>query len=282
MNKNKASIILSGISILGVATTGFLAAKRSELQKILKNEALKKNSNLTKKDEFIIFVKAQWPALLSGSATSACIIGAQVLDMKEIAAVSSIAMAATYKYNDAMNYIKEKYPDTYKEVKSYVNGESAKRAIESNPKIKEETYDGRERFYEPWTNQIFYANRVDVLEALDETKKRLINGGSASIYDFLKSLPPSVDVRIEPWMEHFGWYTGAAEETMYEYNAGHFGLYLSHAISNETITFNGDEIQVNVIDFECQPDIEPDMPASIELNVEAGLEEALNGGITAK
>lgn len=164
MNKNKASIILSGISILGVATTGFLAAKRSELQKILKNEALKKNSNLTKKDEFIIFVKAQWPALLSGSATSACIIGAQVLDMKEIAAVSSIAMAATYKYNDAMNYIKEKYPDTYKEVKSYVNSESAKRAIESNPKVKEEAYDGKKRYYFPLSDQIVYMKPEDLIK----------------------------------------------------------------------------------------------------------------------
>lgn len=181
MTRNsKVSIGLSVLACIGVGVTAFLSAKRTKAHKDIRHEtALKKwesmnnaefdkkkdddyYSVLTKKDEAIIFVKSQWPALVSGAVTCGCIVGAQVLDITEIAAIGGVAAAATYKYNDAMNYIREKYPDEYEEVKRYINGEAAKRAIAEEPKKKQESYDGRQRYYLPLSEQLVYLYPEDV------------------------------------------------------------------------------------------------------------------------
>ena len=170
MTKNsKVSVGLSILACIGVGVTAFLATKNDKKFSASLEEARSKkhsaNDELTKKEEIIIFGKSFWPTLTSGAVTCGCIIGAQVLDIKEIAAMGGLLAAATYKYNDAMNYIHDKYPDEYDEIKSYVNNEAYKRKLEDSPKYSiEETYDGRKRYYFPLSDQIVYMKPEDLIK----------------------------------------------------------------------------------------------------------------------
>lgn len=181
MRKRDISAGLSALACLGVGVTAFLSAKRTGKYKYIRYEIASKKWNdmdedefyerkddtfysvLTKKDKAIIFGKSHWPTLVSGFLTCGCIVGAQILDIEELVALGGVAAAATCKYNDAMNYIREKYPDEYAEVKRYVDGEAAKRAIKKKPEYKEETYDGRKRYYFPKSDQVVFMKPEDLI-----------------------------------------------------------------------------------------------------------------------
>lgn len=183
MTRNsKISVGLSVMAVVGVVATAFFSAKNSkkfyhvrglkaaEKWDDLTDEEFEEvkdepfDSILTKKDEVIIFGKTFWPTLVAGGITIGCIVGAQVLDIREIMGLSAGLAAITYKFNDMKNYIHEKYPDKYDEVMKHVNGEAAKRAIEKEMPYKEESYDGKKRYYFPKSDQIVFMRPEDLIK----------------------------------------------------------------------------------------------------------------------
>lgn len=187
---SKVSIGLSVLACIGVGVTAFLSVKRVPKYKELYSEAeyekdqklsdeeydkMKEEQGLTeetiddfkylsKKEEAVIFAKAYWPAVVSGTITCGLIVGAQILDIREIMGLTAGLAAVTYKFNDIENYIHEKFPDQYEEVMKHVNGEAAKRAIEKSPKKKKETYDGRNRYYFPLSDQVVFMKPEDLIK----------------------------------------------------------------------------------------------------------------------
>jgi hypothetical protein len=182
MTRNtKISVGLSILAVVGVGATAFLSAKNSrnyyhvlsltatDKWDALPDEEYEEREDepwdaiLTKKDKAIIFGKTFWPTLVAGSLTAACIVGAQVIDIREILGLSAGLAAVTCKYNDINKFLQEKYPEQYKEAKRYADGEAARRAIEEKPK-KEEYYDGRKRYYFPLSDQIVYMKPEDMIK----------------------------------------------------------------------------------------------------------------------
>lgn len=141
--RSKISIALSIAAIFGVGVTAALAAKGAK-----------------KKEPTI---KNYIPAIVSGTVTAGCIVGSQVLSFKEIAAITAAGSAIAVKYEDLKNYISKEYPDEYKAIMSHVDNKAAVRAIERNPH-KEESYDGRQRYYFPLSDQIVYMKPEDWLK----------------------------------------------------------------------------------------------------------------------
>ena len=179
---SKVSVGLSILAVIGVGITAYLAHKRSYIYDEKKQDVISKKWNdmndeefeenkdkngdelLSNKDRAVIFLQSEWPTLLSGTVTTACIAGAQILDLKDIIGLSAGLAAVTYKYNDAMNYIQNNFPEQYKSVKKFVDGEAAKRAIANEKPHKEETYDGRQRYYLPLSEQIVYLYPEDLVK----------------------------------------------------------------------------------------------------------------------
>lgn len=161
MNKrSKVSVALSAIAIFGVGVTAALAAKGAK-----------------KKEPSI---KNYIPAIVSGTATAACIVGAQTLSLSEIAAITAAGSAIAVKYEDLKNYISDKYPEVYKEANNYVNERVARRQIEADPTKKEETYDGKTRYFFPFLDQIVYMKPDDVVKVQGFILARLGSKGVCS------------------------------------------------------------------------------------------------------
>ena len=165
-----------------------------------------------------------------------------------------------------MGYFRRNYPDEYKKFREVSNAENIKKLIsEQKATVKEESYDGRNRYFDPWSNQIFYATEAEFLDAQKQTNKLLMNTGEASLHNFLASFPRHCHIKLESWMTKIGWYCG---DMTYEYNAGYFGPYLEVDDSIETIMDDdGDEIEAHVINWEISPDFEPDMPEDEESEI---------------
>lgn len=138
--KSKVSIALTVLGVIGVGVTAYLSAKGAK-----------------KKEPSI---KNYIPAIVSGTVTAGCIVGAQALSIKEIAAITAAGSAIAVKYEDLKNYISKEYPNEYKAIMGHVDKEAAKRAIEKSPH-KEESYDGRQRYYFPLSDQIVYMKPED-------------------------------------------------------------------------------------------------------------------------
>ena len=182
IKKSKISVALSALAIVGVGVTAFLAHKRSyildektedkiaEKWNAMTDEEFEEHAEmdgselLTVKDKAVIFVKAEWPTLIAGAATCGCVIAAQSLNLTEIVALTGALAGIKMKYRDAMGYLERNYPDQYKVVKKFVDEEAALRACEEDKpkKHKEETYDGKQRFYLPWSDQIVYLDVEDM------------------------------------------------------------------------------------------------------------------------
>lgn len=180
--KSKYSIGLSCLAVIGVGATAFLSAKNSRVYyrvlslecadkwEELPEEEFKEKENkpfdsiLTKKEKAVIFGKSFWPTILSGTLTAGCIIGAQMLDIREILGLSAGLAAVTYKYDDMRRYLQERFPEQYKEAQKFVDGQAAHRALEDKRFKKEETYDGRQRYYFPLSDQIVYMKPEDWID----------------------------------------------------------------------------------------------------------------------
>lgn len=183
--RSKLSVILTGLSIVGVGLTGFLSAKcsedyicaRDELAgdrwnemddlEFYKHKDEKYHSVLSKSDELCVFLKGYAPALIAGVTTCGCIFGAEKLNLTDIAILGTALAGIKYKYEDAMRYLKIHSPELYSEVRQFVNHEAAMRKWNNDVEGKFDEYrleDGRIRCYITFLDQIVYIFPKDVLK----------------------------------------------------------------------------------------------------------------------
>lgn len=154
--RSKLSIILSGLSIVGVGITGFLSAKCTE-------DYLEVDD-----PDRIIFAKTYAPAIIAGLTTCGCIIGAEKINLTDIAILGTALTGLRLKYNDAMDYLKREYPEIYGDVKRYVDTHEAMRKIKAIPEstIRDQTEnpDGTFNYYFPWTEQLLAMDPDDMVK----------------------------------------------------------------------------------------------------------------------
>ena len=209
-----------------------------------------------KKDRAIIFAKSYWRTGLSMAVTFGLMVLSHVSMVKELAATAAALGVMSTKYKELAKTLKEKYPDTYEKVTKLIDQKNIRKEFSKKSPKKEESYDGRQRYYEEFSKQIFYATDAQIKEAECTVNERLINTGECNLFTYLATFPKSSGIKLYDWMKHIGWYEG---DTMYSDVSGYIGSYIKPEIVNEPIIFEGEKINVNKIRWSHCLDFEPDL-----------------------
>jgi hypothetical protein len=182
--KHRAGIAIGG-AMIGVAVTAVMATKDvkkwDELYEIAEDDAADALTDeeydavceeqdtsypelLDKKQKAIIFAKSFWKTGLSMAVTFALMIFSHVSMVKEVAVTAAALGALSTKYKDLQSYLKEKYPEQYREITRRLNRENARKKISEKGFKKEESYDGRKRYYFPLSDQIVFMKPEDMVK----------------------------------------------------------------------------------------------------------------------
>ena len=194
--KKNASTILTCAGGVGVVTTSVLAVKATPKALALLDEAKKeKSEDLTTWDKVIVAGPAYIPSILSGTATIACIFGANILNHRQQASLMSAYALLDNSYKEYKKKVEELYGDGADE---HVRTELAKDQYEENVYPLE---DNKVLFYEEYSRQYFEAAMEDVLRAEYFLNRDFTYHGYAclnELYALLK-LPQT------PYGEVLGW-----------------------------------------------------------------------------
>lgn len=183
--KHRAGIAIGG-AMIGVAVTAVMAAKEKdtwiynldeaeadaaealtdeEFNAICEEQGGTEDPELlNKRQKAIIFAKSFWKTGLSMAVTFALMIFSHVSMVKEVAVTAAALGALSTKYKDLQLYLKEKYPEQYKEITRRLNRENARKKISEKGFKKEESYDGRKRYYFPLSDQIVFMKTEDMVK----------------------------------------------------------------------------------------------------------------------
>ena len=288
---HKAGIILGGAAV-GVAVTAIMASKdgRKHQTNLLSADAEKlteldddqlyeyeeiedhhPGELLNKKEKASIFAKSYWRTGMAMAVTFGLMVLSHRAMVKELAATAAALGLMSSRYKELAETLKEKYPDTYEKITDIIDQKNARKEISEKPFLKEETYDGRYRYYIPQLKKVWFATEKEFMEAREVINEDLMNVGSANMYNFLAAFPKHCDIHIPIWCENYGWFQGASEITAYEDTSNHIGSFVKVTTKDTNVVIDGEKYAVKKIIFNHEPEIEPDTPYIVEHSVTAGL-----------
>lgn len=198
--KRNASTILTCVGAVGVVATAVTAVQATpKAMKLIEEKKVEKGGELTKWEITQVAAPVYIPSLLIGAGTLGCIFGAQILNKRTQAHLTSAyaLLSQTHK--------------TYRKKTIDIYGEDADQKI--NEEIAKDQYEEediqledpeKKLFYDLFSKQYFESTEANVLEAQYLLNRSLSIRGYASAkeyYDFLGI--PSVDCG-----EELGWSTG--------------------------------------------------------------------------
>lgn len=185
--------ILSCIGSIGVAATSALTVQATpKAVRLIENERKHRDDELSKADIFKLCWKCYIPATITGISTITCIIGANVLNKRQQAALASAYMLVSNAYKEYRNKLKQ------------IAGEETDISVQKA--VIKEKYDGPMNyedclFYEYNYGDFFERTKKDVLEAEHQVNLKLSNDGYACLNDFYGylGLPKSDVGRVISW-----------------------------------------------------------------------------------
>lgn len=184
--KKRTPEILTGVGITGMITTTVLAVKATPKAMMLIEE--RKLDLSVEKLPKLEVVKTVWPcyipSLISGVASTACLIGANSVNMSRNAALAAAYALSETKFKD----YKEGVIKTLGEKRdSDVRDEIAKKKIENAPVTDKEiimTGQGETLCYEPLSGRYFRSDIEKVRGAVNNINFMLLNDDYISLNDF--------------------------------------------------------------------------------------------------
>lgn len=207
--KGKLSVALTILAGIGVASTAFLSAFETGRRKELPDDA-------TKKEKVVIFFKNYKFTIISGVITEAALITSEVIDIKEIAALSGLVAVGAAKMKDLTDYLEENHPDILEEARKEATLKDIKEGF------KEETKDDLYKMYEPITEQSFKSkippNEL-ALECSNFINTGLLNDNIVSVNSYvelIKKLSGDKSLKLDPWTHKCGW---SLDDEAFDYNA---------------------------------------------------------------
>lgn len=174
-----SSTILTCLGAAGVIATAVLAVKATP-------KALKIMDELDEDASKVEVVKNVWPcyipSLAVGAATIACIVGANVLNKHQQAAITSAYILLDQSYKTYRNKVKEVLgDDSDLKVCASIAEEKCKEA-DIHP-VGENLL-----FYEPYYGQAFQRTMLEVQDAEYKLNQKFATEGEASLNDFFEFL----------------------------------------------------------------------------------------------
>lgn len=185
--KRQGPAILTCVGSIGVVVTAALSAKKTpKAMRVLEEAKKKKGEDLTKQEIVKTAGPVYIPAILTGAATIACIVGAHKLNRKQLAALASAYALLDRSYKEYKGKIDE------------VLGEGTNDQIQeeiAKDKYKEtdiSVENGLELFYDEFSKRYFKATAVTVQYAEYSINRDIHLQGWATLNDFYKymKVPP--------------------------------------------------------------------------------------------
>lgn len=190
--KKASPTILTCIGAVGVVATAVLAVKATPKALQLIEEEKK---GVFEELKLIEKVQVAWkeyiPAAAAGAATIACIFGANVLNKRQITAVTGAYILLDQAYKKYKDKVVELYG---KETDQKVRAEVAKDIYEEKKpegpekSEKKDSDDETLLFYEEHYGQYFHRKMIEVMDAEYRINKKLAQDGEASLNDFYEYL----------------------------------------------------------------------------------------------
>ena len=182
--------ILTGIGIAGMFTTVVLAVKATpKALDLISREEYEEQRDLTAMETVKVAWKPYIPAVLTGALSTACLVGANSVNLKRNA-----ALAAAYTLSDtAFREYKEKVVETIGEKKERtVQDKVAEKQIKENPPSNEVVVSGKgpSLCLEPLSMRYFNTDIASIKQAQIEVNAQILSGvyGWATINDFYDEL----------------------------------------------------------------------------------------------
>lgn len=180
--KKHSPEILTGIGIAGFIGTVVLAVNATP--KALQN--IEENCGEEKSVTDVIKYGAKYyiPAVITGAASTVCIIGSSRINLKRNAALTTAyAISETFakEYKDAV--LEEIGPEKQKEIETKV----AEKRMEKNPienSVIIQTPERGARFYDPYSNSYFESNVHKLNSAINQVNNMLMQELYATLSDF--------------------------------------------------------------------------------------------------
>lgn len=200
--KRNSSTILTCIGGVGVVATAVMAVKATPKAIALIEKAKEeKGEELTKVETVLVAGPAYIPTVLVGVSTIACVVGANVLNKRQQASLISAYALLDNSYKESKAKVKELYGD---ESIANVRGEIAKDHY-ANEDITVD--DGKELFYDEFSNRYFESTMTDVIKAEYDTNRQLATEDGVFLNDFYERL--GLKTTIEG--KELGWSSGILE-----------------------------------------------------------------------
>jgi hypothetical protein len=193
--KKNSSTILTIIGSGGVILTTVLAVKATpKALELIKEEEFKQNKHLNKKEIIKVAWKPYIPAIIAGSSTIACIVGANYLNLKNQASIMSAYALLDSSYKEYRNKTKEVYGD---------DSEIRKKVIESKFDDSVRTNPEETLFFDYQSMRFFESTFEDILKAEHIFLHNYGINGVTNLNEYYKY------VGLEPteWGNRLGWST---------------------------------------------------------------------------
>ena len=220
--KRNASTILSVLGVAGVIATTVTAVKATpKAMEFVKKAEKEKGEKLSKWEKVNAAGVAYIPTALVGTATVACILGANLVSRRQQATLMSAYALLDRSYKDYKNKANELYGDG-----------AGKQILEGIAKDKYTGYkssgdDGKELFYDFYSGRYFESTKEHVMWAQYEVNRSLFVNYAVGLNEYYDLL----GLEEKPEYEMLGWSCGQMEE-MY----GHPWIEFEH----EEIILDGD------------------------------------------
>lgn len=157
--KRNSSTILTCLGAIGVVTTSIMAVKATPKAVMLLEELEReKEEELTVLETVVTAAPVYIPTVLVGASTIACIFGANVLNKRQQAAITSAYALLNSSYMDYKNKVVEVLG---KEGHEEIQSEIAKDNYDGSIKVSE----NQELFYDAFSNRYFESTKYKVKEA---------------------------------------------------------------------------------------------------------------------
>ena len=204
--KRHGSIILTCIGGAGVIVTAVTAVKATPKALVMLDQAKdEKGEDLTNIEKVKVAAPVYIPSVLIGVGTISCIFGANVLSKRQQAAMISAYTLLDNSYKEYRKKVEELYgSDSDREVKN----ELAKDKYDAE-EFDDEEDDGKELFYDEYSERYFRSTIADVIAAEYELNRMLSQDIGAFLNDFYDLL----GLEEKDYGNYMGWSTFELVET---------------------------------------------------------------------
>lgn len=184
--------ILTAVGIAGMISTTVLAVKATpKALQILEEAEKEKNEKLTPIEKVKVAWKPYIPAVVTGVASTACLIGANTVNAKRNAALATalkLSETAFTEYKEKV--VEEVGEEKAKVIQEKANTERVNQQVMFHEDGIVHTGGGNTLFFDPISKVVFKSSKVSIQEAINKLNWTMTYGNEpyASLADFYDAI----------------------------------------------------------------------------------------------